>query len=183
MQNLRDQLLKAGLITEEQRSAAEARATKDRDKRKPRNGENKKSATEMDRAPSTGEEPSDPQRRAASRPKLSRKELMKQPVNRMLDLSDPGLLKIFQAIEEHRVRDNTTGDVPFHFTLRDGHVRKISLKPEIVGALERGEVAIVENGQHDRHTIVASDAVSIIRQVDPEAVRFSNAAGSQNVAE
>jgi uncharacterized protein YaiL (DUF2058 family) len=159
MQNLREQLLKAGLITEEQISDADARAEKEQAKKK--------------RAPG---KPRREEKKEPDRPKLSKKQLMKQPLNRMLDLSDPRLLKIFQAIEEHRLREDAKGEMPFHFTLRDGHVRKIMLTEQVVRALEKGELAIVESGEKDRHVIVRAEAVPIIREADADAVRFANTA-------
>ncbi len=155
MQNLRDQLLKAGLITEEQKHKAEAEPSS-RDHRRQRNAQDK----------SKGEGEKHP------KPQISKKALMKQPLNRMLDLSDPRLLKIFQAIEEHRLRDSPKGDIPFHFPLRDGRVRKIFVKKSVFDGLEAGTLAIVENGEAEKHQIVAAEAVPIIRDVDQEAVRF-----------
>lgn len=174
MQNLRDQLLKAGLITEEQRAKAEARPEHDRGRRA--KGQAQQADRDRDRAPEGGTDGRNPREEVSipSMPKLSKKALMKQPVNRMIDLSDPGVLKIFQAIEAHRVAGSVKGDMPFHFSLRDGRVRKIFVTKEIEEALGSGRLAIVENGEPEKHVIVASDAVPIIREVDPEAVRFCN---------
>ncbi|MCK6552845.1 DUF2058 family protein, partial [Myxococcota bacterium] len=108
----------------------------------------------------------------APKPKLTKKQLMKQPMNRMLDLSDPAVLKILQVIEQHRVREETKGDQQFHFVLRDGRVRKMFVKKAIAEGLEAGKLAIVESGEIDRHVIVAIEAVALINEVDAEAVRF-----------
>jgi uncharacterized protein YaiL (DUF2058 family) len=155
MQNLRDQLLRAGLITEEQKQRAEAEPAP-RDHRRPK-GAREKPKNEAEKHP---------------KPQISKKALMKQPVNRMIDLSDPRLLKIFQAIEEHRLRESPKGDIAFHFPLRDGRVRKIFVKQSVFEGLESGALAIVENGEAEKHQIVAAAAVLPIREVDPEAVRF-----------
>lgn len=179
MQNLRDQLLKAGLITEQQRAKAEADSARDdrskKGKRDPREGGRDRPKKEAKPQPQPPPPPAEePANKEHARPKISKKALMKQPVNRMLDLSDPNMLKIFQAIEEHRVREETKGDIPFHFTLRDGHVRKIFVKKQIFEGLESGRLAIVESGEQNRHVIVQAEAVAPIREVDPEAVRFAN---------
>jgi uncharacterized protein YaiL (DUF2058 family) len=165
MQNLRDQLLKAGLITEEQRQKAEANA-----ERRPRG---KSNVERNEHAPE----------KKAEKPKISKKALMKQPVNRMIDLSDPRLLKIFQAIEEHRLRESPKGEIPFHFSLRDGRVRKIFVKKSVFEGLEAGTLAIVENGEEERHQIVAAAAVAIICDVDPDAVRFFASASEPEKSE
>lgn len=146
MQNLRDQLLKAGLVTEEQVTKAEAQA-RPRPKKKPK--------------------------KPRSAP--TRREVAAQPVNRMVDTSDPVRLEILQAVEEHRVRGNTRGDVEFYFSLRDGRVRKLFVSPQISGGLASGRLAIVENGAPDTHIIVSSEAVAAIRAADANAVRFFNA--------
>lgn len=176
MQNLRDQLLKARLITEDQRAKAEARSGRDgRSGRATRANRPKKESRGSPGEGSPGEAPAaEPEGRSMSMPKLSKKALKAQPVNRMLDLSDPGLLRIFQAIEQHRLREDSKGEIPFHFTLRDGRVRKMLVRQEIVDGLESGRLAIVESGQQDRHVIVTAEAAPAIREVDPEAVRFLN---------
>lgn len=203
MQNLRDQLLKAGLITQEQLAQAESAQSRDRNGRnrgrpgggpgggqRPNGGHNggqggnghRPKAPKPEGASHHGPGGDAPAANASAvaaaddgKPKISKKALMKQPVNRMMDMSDPRLLKIFQAIEEHRLRESPKGDIPFHFPLRDGRVRKIFVKPSVSQGLEGGALAIVENGELDRHVIVAGDAVPIIREVDGDAIRFYNA--------
>jgi uncharacterized protein YaiL (DUF2058 family) len=164
MQNLRDQLLKAGLITEEQKTKAEAQL----ERKGPKRREESKPKAEA------AQQPQQKQDQAQQAPKISKKQLMKQPVNRMLDLSDPKTLKIYQAIEAHRSRAETKGDMPFHFTLRDGRVRKMFVNRVTSEALESGKLAIVEDGDPNRHVIVDAQAVPLIREVDTEAVRFAN---------
>ena len=90
----------------------------------------------------------------------------------MLDLSDPNQLALSRAIETHKVRENTRGDVPFHFALRDGRVRKMFVSKETQSALESGRLAIVENGEAEVHIIVSAEAVPAITAVDPQVVRF-----------
>lgn len=148
MHSLRDHLLKAGLVTQEQVTRVEEQKNGRRKKRRP------------------------PKKNGAGA--APRQDPKKQPVNRMLDLSDPKRLEIAQAIEAHKVRGETTGEVPFHFALRDGRVRKMFVSKEMQSGLENGQLAIVENGDADVHVIVASDALPAITAVDAEAVRFHN---------
>ena len=159
MQSLRDQLLKAGLVTKEQAQKAEGGANR---RRKRRGG---RSRTKPEGA---GAEET---KQAAAKPV---KKPGDQPVNRMVDLTLPGMLEIMQAVETHRLREDVTGEVPFYFTLRDQRVRKLFVTHEISRGLEAGRLAIVENGAADQHIIVTSEAVSPIRAADPEAVRFFN---------
>ncbi len=146
MQNLRDQLLKAGLVSEEQVTKVESqRRSRPKKKKRP------------------------------IQAKPTKKEIAAQPLNRMVDTSDPARLEILQAVEIHRVRGNTRGDVEFYFPLRDGRVRKLFVSQQISGGLASGRLAIVENGAPDSHIIVSSEAVSAIRAADANAVRFFNA--------
>lgn len=181
MQNLRDQLLKAGLITKEQSEKAGLRGRhaareprRDRGDRSDRGDRRDPGAVpEKIEAPANaGKEAL--HSAAKEKPKFSKKELRLQPVNRMLDLSDPGLLRIFQAIEEHRVRGEISGNIPFHFCLRGGRVRKIAVSQETFDGLESGALAIVEFGEENKHVIVLSAAVPMIREADAEAIRFHN---------
>lgn len=149
MHSLRDHLLKAGLVTQEQVTRVEEQ----------KNGRRKKR-----RGKKTG---------AKAAP--NKTDAKKQPVNRMVDLSDPKRLEIAQAIEAHKVRGETSGEVQFHFALRDGRVRKMFISEEMQSGLEKGQLAIVENGDVDAHVIVASEALPAITAVDAEAVRFHNA--------
>ena len=142
MQSLRDQLLKAGIVTKEQVTQVESQKRPRRKKSKNRDDGRSKAAAN-------------------------------QP-NRNVDLSDPTLLQIAQAIELHRVKEPTRGDHPFHFSLRDGRVRKMFITSATQKRLEAGELAIVENGSADEHTIVKAKAIPAVTSADPEAVRFHN---------
>lgn len=164
MMSLRDQLLKAGLVTEDQVAKAEA-ATKKGGRRSPGG---------RDRPRGQGPKPG--QEGAEAKPKQPQpsKKSDRPGLPRMLDMSDPIKLQILQAIEAHRVRVDTKGEVPFYFPLRDGRVRKMFVTQAVMGELEAGKLAIVEHGEVERHILVAAEAVSAIREADPEAVRFFN---------
>lgn len=181
MQNLREQLLKAGIITNEQKTKAESQLDKKNHRRpqqqQPREPRRDGSGPSAPAAAKDGASAPAPQNQSPNNngQKPSKKQLAKQPLNRMLDLSDPKTLKILQAIESHRVRSVTKGEIPFHFTLRDGHVRKIFVNQMTSEGLEEGKLAIVEDGEASRHVIVDAKAVPAIREIDGDAVRFANA--------
>lgn len=172
MQSLRDQLLKAGLVTAEQAERS-ANADRKRQGRGGRGGEGRGDGPKPERTPDkAGDKAQD---KPADKPKAQPPRRPNNgPIPRMIDLSDPVRLKILQAIEAHRFRGDPQGDQPFYFTLRDGRVRKLFVNPAVSKELEGGVLAIVENGDADQHIIVAAEAVSAIRDADPEAVRFSN---------
>lgn len=152
MQSLRDQLLKAGLVTQDQVTKVEvAEANKTRRKRR------KKPA-----APGTPGE-----RKPAAEKRVF------TPI-RTVDLTEPSRLIIFQAIDRHRVRGETRGEMEFYFKLRDNRVRKMFVSKEISGGLQSGRLAIVENGEPEKHIIVGCDAVAPIAEIDPGMIRFFN---------
>lgn len=155
MQSLRDQLLKAGLVTKDQVSKVEvAEANKTRRKRR------KKPA-----APGTpGAERSGPPPEKRAPP----------PPMRTVELTEPNRQIIFQAIDRHRVRGETRGEMEFYFKLRDNRVRKMFVSKEISGGLQSGRLAIVENGEPEKHIIVGCDAVNPIKEIDPGMIRFFN---------
>ena len=72
------------------------------------------------------------------------------------------------------MRGETRGEMEFYFKLRDNRVRKMYVSKEISGGLQSGRLAIVENGEPDKHIIVGCDAVAPIAEIDPGMVRFFN---------
>ena len=147
MQSIRDQLLKAGLVSKEDVTKVEAADAQKNRRRK---------------------------RKKPSKPAEKRVSPENRPVIRPVDLSEPSRLQIFQAIERHRVRGETRGEMEFYFKLRDGRVRKMYVSKEISGGLQSGRLAIVENGEPEKHIIVNCDAVAPIAEIDPGMVRFFN---------
>lgn len=151
MQSLRDQLLKAGLVTQDQVTKVEAtEANKAKRKRRKK-----------------------PSSKGPARPRSPEDKAPSAPI-RTVDLTEPNRLRIFQAIERHRVRGETRGEMEFYFKLRDNRVRKMYVSKEISGGLQSGRLAIVENGEPEKHIIVGCDAVAPIAEIDPGMVRFFN---------
>jgi uncharacterized protein YaiL (DUF2058 family) len=163
MQSLRDKLLEAGLVTREQADRAAASGKK--------GGKRPGGERGGDRGPPRDAAPAG----EARGPRPQGRKVPERPV-RMLDLSDPSRLGVLQAIETHRVREETLGEEQFFFTLRDGRVRRLFVSPATVARLEAGSLAIVENGEPEKHVLVEAGAVDPIRALDPEAVRFHNGA-------
>ncbi len=156
MQSLRDQLLKAGLVTQDQVTkveVAEANKTRRKRRKKPAGKPNERTGAPQERRPPP-------------------------PPIRTVDLTEPSRLIIFQAIDRHRVRGETRGEMEFYFKLRDNRVRKMFVSKEISGGLQSGRLAIVENGEPEKHIIVGCDAVAPIAEIDPGMIRFFNSMSS-----
>ena len=159
MQNLRDKLLKAGLVTEKQAEQAE---------REERQGTPKKHR-EREKAESEEEK----QRReafAAREAELAeerRKESAKQAEARM---QSERARQLRQLVETHRIRD--AGEVAFHYVRRNGKVGRLDVSLETQKKLEQGAAAVVDDPGSPDCAVVGSDAAKRIYQVDPKAIRF-----------
>jgi uncharacterized protein YaiL (DUF2058 family) len=159
MQNLRDKLLKAGLVTEKQAKEAERKA-------------GKQPGTVQQKQQSLSEE--ERQRREAfalreaelaeeRRKEAARKAEARQQSERALRLR--------QLVEKNRVRE-APGEVNFHFVKRNGKVGRLAVSPQTAKLLESGAAAVVEDPGNPEHAVVPGDAAKRIYEVDKQAVRF-----------
>src|SRR5438105_1712020 len=130
MQNLRDKLLKAGLVSEKQAEEAE------REQRAgaPRKHKQREEALSAD----------DRQRRdafAAREAELAeerRKEAAKKAEARM---QSERAHRLRQLVETHRIRE-APGEVNFHFVKRSGKIGRLAISPETANMLESGAAAV-----------------------------------------
>jgi uncharacterized protein YaiL (DUF2058 family) len=160
MQNLRDKLLKAGLVTEKQAQQAA---------REQRQGPGAKTHKEREKALSEEEQ----QRRAAfaaREAELSeerRKEAAKLAEARM---QSERARRLRQLVETHRIRE--AGEVSFHYVRRNGKVGRLDLSLETQKQLEQGAAAVVDDPGSPDCAVVSADAAKRIYEVDPQAIRF-----------
>jgi hypothetical protein len=101
MQSLRDQLLKAGLVTVEQ---AERSNQGDKRRGRGREGQRNEGGKDGGKVDAKAEGKVDGKPEAKGQPAPKPKRPHNGPIPRMVDLSDPIRLRIFQAIEVHRLR-------------------------------------------------------------------------------
>jgi uncharacterized protein len=148
MQNLRDKLLKAGLVSEKQAQEAA---------RDQRQGSAKKHR-EREKALSEEE-----QQRAEER----RKEAAKQAEARM---QSERARRLRQLVETHRLRE--AGEVAFHYVRRNGKVGRLGVSAETQKMLEQGAAAVVDDPGSPDCAVVPADAAKRIYEVDPQAIRF-----------
>lgn len=161
MQNLRDKLLKAGLVTGEQAQKAEA------EQRRP-----------------TRETP--PPRENRPRPNPGKESEARVPKLPPL----PGS-KAHQRLEAHKQRELAEtllglvlrAEVPlepgartFHFVTRKGKLRRLELSEAQAALLEGGKLAVVERQQPDRieHSLVPPETAEKMAELFPKSVRFFN---------
>jgi uncharacterized protein YaiL (DUF2058 family) len=159
MQNLRDKLLKAGLVTEKQAQEAER-------------GNKKMQGTVQKRQQAVSEE--ERQRseafalREAEQAEERRKEAARKADARQ---QSERALRLRQLVEAHRLRDGP-GEVHFHFVKRSGKIGRLAVTPQTATLLESGAAAVVEDPGSPDHAVVPGEAAQRIYEVDRQAVRF-----------
>jgi len=168
MQNLRDKLLKAGLVTKEQTKVAEET------KAKPR--------------------PSEPRRfdEAPRRPYREPREAVLAPIPKLPPLPGSKAYHRLEAMKQ-RERDDQlrelvlTTEVPielgahaFHFVTRKGRLRRLELSEAQAKALEEGKLAVVERQEPAQieHSLVPPEAAERMLALFPKSVRFFSKPGA-----
>ena len=157
MQNLRDKLLKAGLVTEKQAKEAE------RTQRPPkRHREREEQVSEEER-----------QRREAfaaheaEQAEERRKEAARAAEARM---QSERARRLRQLVETHRIRE--AGEISFHYVRRSGKIGRLDVSLQTQKDLEQGEAAVVEDPGSPDCAVVPGEAAKRIYEVDPQAIRF-----------
>jgi uncharacterized protein YaiL (DUF2058 family) len=165
MQSLRDKLLKAGLVTEQQAKDSERQQKEPkRPKQAPASFKQRQQAeTEEERQRREAFAAREAEQAEERRREAAKKEEARQQSERALTIR--------QLVASHRLRD-ALGDVNFHFVRRSGKIGRVAVKQEIADQLEQGALAVVEDPGNPEHAVVPRDAALRIRKVDPAAVRF-----------
>jgi uncharacterized protein YaiL (DUF2058 family) len=158
MQNLRDKLLKAGLVSEKQ---AQEAARDQRPAKKHREREEAQSVEEKQRREAFAA-------REAELAEEKRKEAAKVAEAKM---QSERARRLRQLVESHRIRE-APGEVPFHFVKRSGKIGRLALSPATAKLLESGGAAVVDDPGSPDHAVVPAEAAQRIYQVDPQAIRF-----------
>jgi uncharacterized protein YaiL (DUF2058 family) len=159
MQNLRDKLLKAGLVTEKQAKEAE------RSGKKPQATVKQKQKAESEEERQRREAFA---QREAELAEERRKEAAKKAEARE---QSERALRLRQLVDKHRVHERP-GEVNFHFVKRSGKIGRLAVSPETAKLLENGAAAVVEDPGNPEHAVVPSDAAKRIYEIDRQAVRF-----------
>jgi uncharacterized protein YaiL (DUF2058 family) len=159
MQNLRDKLLKAGLVTEKQVKEA-AREQKGGAPKKHREREEQLSAEEQQRRAAFAA-------REAELAEERRKEAAKVAEARM---QSERARRLRQLVEAHRVRE--PGEVTFHYVRRSGKIGRLDVSLQMQQKLEQGAAAVVEDPGSPDCAVVLAEAAKRVYEVDPQAIRF-----------
>lgn len=168
---LRDQLLKAGLVTEQQVKKADEKRTAPKRKGKKNAGKParkqgskapaKKSNPEMDLASAYAarNQQERREREAAERAKREAAARKKAIKNEIRDL-----------VRRHQV-NKPEADTPYNFLVGD-KIKRVYVTPEQNSALARGELAIVF--QDGKRCLIPAESAARIHELDPERIIIRN---------
>lgn len=209
LQSLRDKLLQAGLVTEDQAKKAEAdiearkRAQKERRSGGGQGGGSQGGAgrgkgpgprqakgqrPQGNRAQGQNQQPrreltEEEKRRREEEAAFREKERLlakEREENRKRALEDRKRLEGLRALcDKFEVTER--GDEAFHFTSRKKKVMRMYLTPEQLTALENGELAIVDKPMPGElaTALVTREAAEEAVKLDPKAIRFYNRGGGE----
>jgi len=164
MQNLRDQLLKTGLITKGQKQQVE------QDKRRERKQLKKGQAEETARAQQQqayeakleAQRAADRQRAAEQRELLEAKER---------------LLRMQHIVDYWKLSEEPSGTRRWAFVTRNNSVKYLYVSEPVALQLSTGTLAIVEypgEFEEPRYLLIEGDAAALVARIDPTYVRFYN---------
>jgi uncharacterized protein len=163
MQNLRDQLLKTGLINKGQKHQVEQE--KRRERKQLKKGEADELAREQQRrayeAKLEAQRVADRERAAAQHAQLEAKEK---------------LLRIRHITDYWRLEE-PTGTLRWYFMTRNNVVKYLSVSEPLGLQLSTGALAIVERPEEveePRYVLIEREAAELVARVDPTYVRFHN---------
>lgn len=163
MQNLRDQLLKTGLINKGQKHQVEQE--KRRERKQLKKGQADEIAQEQQRqayeSRLEAQRTADRERAAAQRTEFETKEK---------------LLRIRHIIDYWRL-DEPSGTHRWHFVTRNDVVKYLYVSEPLGLQLSTGTLAIVERPdefEEPRYVLIEREAADLVARVDPTYVRFHN---------
>lgn len=173
-QSLRDKLLQAGLVNEEQAKKAEAEAQ--REARARRTG---RAARKGPKGRPQRRELSEEERRAREEEAAFRereRELNRErEENRKRAVEDRKRMEALRALaEKHEISER--GEEAFHYVSRKKKLLRLYLTPDQIRALEAGELAIIDKPTPAElgQALVPREAAEAALAIDPRAIRFYN---------
>ncbi len=188
MQNLRDKLLKAGLVTADQTEKAQTDAEKKPERPPPRSPPHEARNLHHPRPPSR------PLGRPTSRPSTrpSPRAAVEVPIPKLPPLPGSKAAQRLEAIKQRELDDALKelvlggqvplqlGSRPFHFVTRKGRLRRLELAEDQARLLEEGKLAVVERQEPAQieHSLVPPETAERMMALFPKSVRFFNKEGA-----
>ncbi|HWV38280.1 MAG TPA: DUF2058 family protein [Vulgatibacter sp.] len=179
LQSLRDKLLQAGLVTEDQaKKAEEAKAARRGPKAPDRANRRASDRPQPGRAaPAKALSPEEQRKREEDAAFRERERMLnrEREENRRRAAEDRKKLEgLLAAAEKHEVTER--GDEAFHFTTRRKKVQRIYLTADQLRKLETGDLAIIDKPTPAElsFALVTREGAERALALDPKAVRFYN---------
>lgn len=171
MADLRDQLLRAGLVDKKTKQQADTLARRQRKKKKKKKKKGQAPQSEEDRQREAYEA-----RLAAEAAENRRREATRAQERGATELAN----RIANLAGSSAVREPRPGPRRFCFVSRQQTIQWFHVSAALAWKLESGQLAIVERpGDTDEpHALVPAPIAARIEQLDPECVRFWNREGA-----
>jgi uncharacterized protein YaiL (DUF2058 family) len=163
MQNLRDQLLKTGIINKKQKRQAEQ--TKRRERKQHQKGKFDDIAKAQQKQAYEAKLAAE---RAANRERAADQRTQQEAKERRL--------QIRHIIDYWQTSDDPTGDRRWYFITPRNTISHLYVSDPLAAQLTAGDLAIVERPDDpDRpYALVEREAATLIARIDPQYVRFHN---------
>ncbi len=167
MADLRDQLLRAGLVDKKTKQQADTTARRNRKKKKKKKKKKARTDDQADKQRQAYEE-----RIATEAAQNRRRDLARNEERAALELRN----SVANLTSTWAVRELKPGPRRFCFVSRNRKIQWFDLSPTLARKIEQGQLAIVEHpGVADEpHALVPARIAARIEKLDPEAVRFWN---------
>jgi uncharacterized protein YaiL (DUF2058 family) len=170
MQNLRDQLLKTGVVTKDQKRQVEQQKRRERKQHKPGQLEETTQAEQRQtyEARLEAQRAVDRERAAAQRTLLEAREKR---------------LQIRHIIDYWKVAAEPAGNRRWYFPTRHNVIKYLYVAEPVAARLSSGDLAIVEYPEEVDmpFTLIDHEAAELITRVDPMYVRFFNSEPASEV--
>jgi uncharacterized protein YaiL (DUF2058 family) len=170
MQNLRDQLLRAGMVSKEQKRQVEQQKRRERKQHGPGQLEEETQAQQRQVYEAKLEV-----QRAADRERAA--------AQRALQEAREKRLQIHHIIDYWKVLAEPAGNRRWYFTTRQNTIKYLYVSEPVAAQLGRGTLAIVESPEETDlpYVLIDHEAAELIARVDPMYVRFYNTAPANDV--
>lgn len=185
MQNLRDKLLKAGLVDKKAKKKADHRTRKKRTREKRAGVDPNAERAEKDRA--AEKKLKDKQEADRERSLANKREQQAAEASLAAERKDSEraereeqrrlqtIYKARELIQASMFLPPKEGPVRFHFVSRSGGIRHLQVPTPIAQELDRGQLAIAELPGFQRWGLVPRNVAEQVSELEPALIRFFTA--------
>jgi len=182
MQNLRDKLLKAGLVDKKSKKKADheerKRRTKKRQSGSLKKDEDAERRAEYERRQAEQREQDRlraERRKAESQAeaeRLAAEHAVVEAAEREAQRKLQEISRARELVQASMFLPKTPGPVRFHFVSRSGAIRHLDLSTRLIHELDRGQLAIAQLPGRERWGLIQRDVAEQVKEVEPALIRF-----------